>query len=168
MLRTKIPRKNYIKLFLILFFSLIVCTIIFIIYNNWNNNDLPILRNKVSEIEVNDVDNYISENETVLLYFGVVKDENSEKIEKEMLDMIDKDNVDFVYVNITNLKNKKSYFKSFNEKYSDGKMITNYPAFVYIENEKIVDIIQRDDRYLEIEDVENFIKINEIKGEENA
>ena len=168
MLRTKIPRKNYIKLFLILFFSLIVCTIIFIIYNNWNNNDLPILRNKVSEIEVNDVDNYISENETVLLYFGVVKDENSEKIEKEMLDMIDKDNVDFVYVNITNLKNKKSYFNSFNEKYSDGKMITNYPAFVYIENEKIVDIIQRDDRYLEIEDVENFIKINKIKGEENA
>ena len=33
---------------------------------------------------------------------------------------------------------------------------------------EIVDIVQREDRYLEIEEVSNFIDSNEIKGEKDA
>ena len=165
-----VPFKNYIKYGIIVLISIVLCVIAFVIYNNHKNyeNDLPILRNKVSEISVDDVDDYIEENETVLLYFGVVKDDNSEKIENEMIKMIDEDNLSFVYVNITDLNNKKDYFKLFNDKYSSGKKIDNYPAFVYIKDKEIKDIIQRDDRYLEIEEVSKFIESNEIKGEKDA
>ncbi len=165
-----VPFKNYIKYGIIIIITIVLCTITFIIYNNHKKyeNDLPLLRNKVSEINIDDVDNYIDENEVVLLYFGSVKDENSEKIEKEIIKMIDEEKIDFVYVNITNLKNKNDYFKSFNNKYSTGKKIDNYPAFVYIKNKEIIDVIQRDDRYLEIEEVSMFIDNNEIKGEKNA
>lgn len=170
MINREIPFKNYVKYIAIVFFTLLICIVAFIVYNNHKNyeNDLPILRNKVSEINIDDVDNYIDENESVLLYFGVVHDKNSESIEKEMIDMIDKYHIDFVYVNLTDVKNKKDYFKSFNNKYSKGKNIDNYPAFVYIKDKEIVDIVQREDRYLEIEEVSNFIDSNEIKGEKDA
>ena len=170
MINREIPFKNYVKYAVIVFFTLLISIIAFIIYNNHKNyeKDLPILRNKVSEINIDDVDNYIDENESVLLYFGVVHDKNSESIEKEMIDMIDKYHIDFVYVNLTDVKNKKDYFKSFNNKYSKGKNIDNYPAFVYIKDKEIVDIVQREDRYLKIEEVSNFIDSNEIKGEKDA
>lgn len=170
MVLRNVPFKNYVKYGIIVFFTLLICIITFVIYNNHKNyeNDLPILRNKVSEINIDDVDNYIEENEKVLLYFGVVHDENSESIEKEMIKMIDKYHIDFVYVNITDVKNKKDYFESFNKKYSKGKKIENYPAFIYIKDKEIVDIVQREDRYLEIEEVSNFIDNNEIKGEKDA
>lgn len=166
----QIPTKNYIKYGLIIFFTLLGCLILFIIYDNWKkyNNNVPILRNKVSEIEINDVDDYINENENILLYFGVVNDDNSEEIEKELSKMIDKNEINFIYVNITDLKNKRSYLKSFGEKYSSNKTLDNYPAFVYIRDGKIVDVVQRDSRYLEKNDIKSFVELNEIKGEKDA
>ena len=51
---------------------------------------------------------------------------------------------------------------------ASASVIDNYPAFVYIKDKEIVDIVQREDRYLEIEEVSNFIDSNEIKGEKDA
>ena len=167
MVLRNIPFKNYVKFGLIIVTSLITCLLLFIIYNNFKNRS-SVLTNKVKEIEVSDIDNYISENEEVLLYFGVIQDENSKKIEDQMLEMIDNDDLDFVYINISNEKNKKSFLKDFSKKYSEQKVIDDYPAFVYIKNGVIVDAIQKEDRFLKIEDVKEFVETNDIKGEKNA
>ncbi len=163
----KIPMDNYIKLIFIVVVSLIGSIIVYTIYNN-KINDIPLLRNKVKEIDVDDVDDYISENESVLLYFGAVNDNDSKMIEEEMIEYMDLDNVDIVYVNITNLKNKKEYLKEFSTKYSTNKKITNYPAFVYIRDKEIIDLIEQDDRELLINNVIKFVETNEIKSEKNA
>jgi hypothetical protein len=163
----KIPLKNYIKFGIIVLTSLITCFILFIIYNNFKN-DSSVLTNKVSEIDYLDIDNYINENESVLFYFGVVQDENSKKIEEQMLEMIEEKDLDFVYVNLSKLDNKKGFLKKFSKEYSDSKIIDNYPAFVYLKDGNIVDVIQKEDRYLEIDDVERFVESNDIKGEKNA
>ena len=167
MVLRKIPFKNYIKFGLIIIASLITCLLLFIIYNNFKNRT-SVLTNKVKEIEVSDIDNYISENEEVLLYFGVIQDESSKKIEDQMIEMIENDELDFVYVNISNENNKKAFLKDFSKKYSDEKVVDDYPAFVYIKNGVIVDTIQKESRYLEIEDVKDFVETNDIKGEKNA
>ena len=162
MTQKEIPVKNYIKLGIIVLLTLISCLIIYIIYNNNKKyeGDVPLLRNKVSEIEYDDVDDYINDNNTVLLYFGVVHDDNSEKIEEGLIKSIDKDNIEFVYVNITNLKTKTKYFENFNNKYGTSiKKITNYPAFVYIKDKKIEEIVQRDDRYLEMNDISQMMEV---------
>ena len=167
MMLRNIPLKNYIKFGMIIVVSIITCILLFIIYNNFKDRK-SVLTNKVKEIDVLDLDNYISENESVLLYFGVVQDENSKEIEEQMLEMIDEDSLDFVYVNISNVDNRKIFLKDFSKKYSDSKVIDNYPTFVYIKDESIVDYIQKEDRYLEIDDVKVFVETNDIKGETNA
>ena len=167
MIKREIPIKNYIKYLIIIFISIISCIILYTIYNN-KLKDTPILRNIVREIDIKDVDNYIIENESVLLYFGVVNDKDSEKIEKAMIKEMDIDNINIVYVNITELSNKKKYLREFSDKYSKLKKVTTYPAFVYIKNKEIIDVIERDDRELVIENVINFVDTNEIKGEKNA
>ena len=167
MVLRKIPFKNYIKYGIIIFISLTICVLLFIIYNNYKD-DSSILKNKVKEIDALDVDNYISENETVLLYFGVEKDEYSKDIEKQLLEMVEEDDLDFVYVNLSKLNNKKEFLKSISKKYSDNKVISDYPAFVYIKDGVIIDLIQKEDRYLETDDVKVFVETNNIKGEKNA
>ncbi len=166
-MKKQIPRDNYIKLILIIVTSLIGSIILYTIYNAEVNKE-PILRNKVKEIDADDVEDYISENESVLLYFGAVKDNDSEKIEKEMIKKLDLEKIDIVYVNITNLKNRKDYLKKLSNKYSTYKELTNYPSFVFIKDKKIVDVIEKDDKELIISDVIKFIETNEIKGEKNA
>ena len=168
----KVPFKDYVKFGIIVLVSLITCLLLFIIYNNFKDNS-SVLTNKAKEIDIKDLDNYIEDNDTIFLYFGVVDDNNSKKIEEEMVNLIDEDDVDLIYVNISNEKNKKTFLKTFsnkyaNEIYSSNKIVSNYPAFVYIKNGEIVDVIEKDDRNIEIEDVKEFIKANEIKGEKNA
>ena len=162
----KIPFKNYVKYGIIVAVTIISCFILYTIYNNFK--DQSVLRNKVSELNPEKLDEYIDENEYVLLYFGVINDDNSERIEEQLIKMIDKDNLDFIYVNISDLNNKKEYLKKFSEKYSSNKKIDNYPAFVYIKNREIIDVIQREDRYLKIDDVKEFVKDNDIIGEKDA
>ena len=162
-----IPRENYFKYAVVLLVSLISCYLLYTIYNNHAQKE-SLLRNKVKEIDVKDIDNYISENEEVLLYFGVVNDTNSDNIERNMIDTLDLENSKIVYVNITNLENKKDFLKEFSKKYSNVIEVTNYPAFVYIKNQSIIDYVQKDDRYLVMDDVTDLINKNEIKGEKDA
>lgn len=167
MFEKEIPKKNYVKLIIIVLVTLALSVTIFIIYNNKKDydNSQPILRNKVKEIDYNDIDNYIDENETVLLYFGSVKDENSKKVEKDILKLLDKREIDLIYVNITDVDKYKSFCKSFNEKYNS--VLYNYPAFIYIKNKEVVDLVQKSRSNLEIYDITNILDKNEINGEKN-
>ena len=58
MLGKEIPVKNYVKYALIVIFTLTVCIVTFVIYNNQKDyeNNQPILRNKVPEITVEDIE----------------------------------------------------------------------------------------------------------------
>lgn len=170
MLGKEIPVKNYVKYALIVIFTLTVCIVTFVIYNNQKDyeNNQPILRNKVPEITVEDIDNYISENEESLLYFGVVNDKNSRNIEKELLKLVEKDNLKFVYINLTDVKDKEEVYNTINSKYSVNKTISSYPAFLYIKNGKIIDLVQKGNKELYIGDISQLLDINEIKGENDA
>ena len=165
----EIPKKNYRIYFFIVFITLFLSISSYIIYNNHKNyeNSIPILRGNASEIEPKDLDEYLRENDKAILYFGVATDENSRNVETDLIDLINKKNLDVVYVNLTDTVNLKEFFDDFNMKYSDGLQLSNYPAFVLMVNQKIFDIRQRNNRELFITDIEQLIDIYEIRGEKH-
>jgi hypothetical protein len=163
----QIPKKNYIIYSIILCLTLGVSLIAFFIYNNQKSYDdsIPILRAKVKEIESKDVDQYLLENPNSLLYIGVAQDSNSRHIEKELINLINNNNLNVIYLNITDLSNKKEFYKSFNSKYGTNHTLQNYPAFIIIRESKIFDMVQRTDRDLYIGDIQKLIDIYELKGD---
>lgn len=171
-MRTKtkeIPRKNYIIFFLITFFTLAFSITSYIIYENHKNyqNSIPVIRGSASEIEIKDLDEYLVENENALLYFGVATDENSRELEEKFVELINDKHLNIIYVNLTNVEDKEGFYLSFNEKYSNNLKLKDYPAFIIMHERKIMDLVQRDGRDLNIADIEQLIDIYEIKGEVN-
>jgi len=172
MIYRKVPFINYVKFGLIVFFTLLISIIIFIVYNNYKNyiKSIPILRGVVTEINIEDVDNYIEENENLFLYFGAVDDKNSIKLEKKLARYVKNDNLDFIYVNFTNVEDKYSFYDKFNKKYSYSynNKIFSFPAFIYIKNKKIEEIVQKNGTELFIYDILDMIKTYQKKGEKDA
>jgi hypothetical protein len=162
----EIPKKNYLIYSIIFCFTLALSITIFILYNNQKQYEesIPVLRGKTKEMEIKDIDEYLVENPNSLLYFGVANDSNSRNIEKKLISFINKNNLNIIYINLSNVSNKKTFYDDFNKKYSSDKRLENYPAFIIIREGKILDIVQRKDRDLYIGDIEQLIDIYEIKG----
>ena len=165
----EIPKKNYLILASIVCFTLIVSITIYLTYNNQKEyeNTIPILRGEVKEIEAKDVDDYLIENPNSLLYVGVAYDENSKNLEKKLLSLKNKKNLNIIYINLTDLENKKVFYDNFNQKYTQGTKLNNYPAFIIMREGKVLDLVQKNNRDLYIGDVEQLIDIYEIKGDTN-
>ena len=168
----KIPGRNYLILILLFVITIGGAISFYIVYSNASKEEqkIPVLRDKVAEIKSNDIDEYLSENPDSLLYIGVANDENSRKVEKELIDLIDKKQIELIYVNITDLTDseKKDFYKEINDNYSSGeKKLSNYPAFIIIKNQKIYDLVQRNSRDLYLGDIEQLLDIYEI-GVKNA
>ena len=165
----EIPKKNYMILAAIIFFTLAVAITTYIVYNNQKNyeNNIPVIRGKMSEIEAKDIDEYLRENPNSLLYIGVASDSNSRHLEEKLLNLKDRKNLDILYVNISNLDNKKVFYEIFNRKYGNGYVLSNYPAFIIIRDGKVFDMRERTNNDLYIGDIEQLIDVYEIEGTKN-
>ena len=171
MRKKNISKNNYILCAVIFTVTIVVCLMIFFIMENNKeyNSKIPILRGKVSEIEPKDLDNYLMENPDVLLYIGVADDNNSRKVEEKFKKVIEENNLNIIYLNLTNLSEKeiKEYLNDFSSKYSSSKAINNYPAFLVIFDSQVVDFVQKENRDLDISDISHILDMYEIKGEKN-
>lgn len=168
----KIPGRNYLILILLFIITIGGAISFYIVYNNASNEELkiPVLRDKVAEIKTGGVDVFLSENPDALIYVGVANDDNSRKLEKDLIELINKKQIELVYINITDLteSERKDFYKDFNDKYSQGeKKLSNYPAFIIVRNQKVYDMVQRNSRDLYLGDIEQLLDIYEI-GEKNA
>ena len=163
----EIPKKNYYILTAIVLITLIISITACIVYNNQKKyeNNIPVIRGKISEIEAKDIDEYLRENPNSLLYIGVASDNNSRSLEEELLALKEKKNLDLLYVNISDLKNKKVFYEDFNRKYGNGFELSNYPAFIVIKDGKVYNMKEKKDTDLYIYDIEQLI--NEIEGIKN-
>ena len=171
MRKRSISKKNYILCAIIFILTITICLMIFFIMENNKkyNSKIPILRGTASEIEPKDLDNYLIENPDVLLYIGVADDFNSRKVEEKFKKIIEENDLNVIYLNLTNLTKKeiKEYLSDFSSKYSSSKNVNNYPAFLIVFNRKVVDFVQKESRDLDISDISHILDMYEIKGEKN-
>lgn len=154
--------ENYIKLLLIL--VLIICVALFIrnIYTKGNNKSIDsYFANNVSKVlNYNEVDNFLKENDTIILYISDRNIDNS-NLEEELINIVKENELedDFVYVDITKVKDKIKYMEKFNNEY-DIEGVLEYPALVYFKNGNIQDVLFTN---LDKNTFEMFIERNEMK-----
>ena len=165
----KISRKNYTLVFTIIAMTLVAATALFVIYNNQKEieKDIPVLRGHSKEIELKDLDMYFTENQDFLLFVGASDDDISRKVEDDLIDVIDKNDLEIIYLNAKNIEDKQAFYDDFNTKYAFDKFLSNYPALLIIRDGKVLDLVQSDRKSVNAGDIIQLLELNELIGEDN-
>lgn len=166
----KIPIKNYIIIIVIFIVSISFAMFLRNWYNSYQDyqKTIPVLNGVVSEVRYNEIDNYIVDNQNVIIYIGVATDDNCRKLEKGLKKIIEKRHLKekIVYFNITDVSDKELLLKEFNDKYALEDKIYTYPAIILIENGKVVDFKSKNaSQDLLISDVEQLFDEYEVQGD---
>ncbi len=162
----KIPFNNYIKV------GLAVVVVVFgsLILRNWYigsiNYELnvPIITETlISEVNTDEVYNYVRENENTILYMGVVNDENCRNFEREFNVIITRRSLEdtITYLNISKVKSKSKFIKEFN-KFYDAEL-KGYPSLIIFEEGEVkATLTVKTGKQLDIEDVIEFLDKNGV------
>ncbi|MCI8347510.1 MAG: hypothetical protein HFJ12_06170 [Bacilli bacterium] len=163
----KVPTRNYmilVTIFLITFLFVYYLYRFYVVYSNYQK-ETPILRDILPEITDQELEHYVQEAPTTVIYLCTASNDICRKFEKSFKKLIEKKNLK-TYITYVNLSNTDfdTFTKKFNDQYQDKQKLNNYyPALVVFEDNKIRDIIQNSKKYqLTITDTEQFLKRNRI------
>ncbi len=163
--------KNYFILILIFVLGIGITLYLSRLYHVYDEyqKQTPVIRGAVSELTNEELEHYLLENPTTVLYMCTASDMLCRNFEKDFKKLIEKDNLQekIVYLNLSDI-DQKEFVDSFNEKYPyRNKLTSRYPAIVLFEEGKIINILQGSSKEkLTIKKTEQFIDLNNI-GESN-
>lgn len=163
-----IPNKNYIKLAIIFVVTISVVVFLYVMYASQKEyiNNIPVIRGNIAELNEQDLNNYFIGNDDFLLYIGVANDENCRELEEDLIELLKERRIsNAVYLNITDVINKNEFYNVFNSNYSLNEKLNSYPAFLVVSDKKVVDLVQRKDKKLTIENIEQLLDEYEITGD---
>lgn len=159
--------KNYIVLIVI--FALGIGLTIY--FCNWYHvydeyqKQTPVIRGILQEITNEELEHYIMENPTTVIYMCTSSDMVCRNYEKDLKKLVETENLQetIVYLNLTNLDIDK-FIEDFNNKYPHKiKLTKNYPTLVIFEDGKIINSLQgKENEKLTISKTKQFIEINKI------
>ena len=165
-----IPNKNYIIVAVIFIITIGLMFFLrnwYISYQDYENT-IPVLTGVISEVKYTEIDNYLNDNPSVVIYMGDVKDSDCREFELDLKQLIEnkqiKDKV--IYYNITDVKNKNLLLKEFNDKYTLNNKISSYPVVMIFEDGKIVDYRSKTaSKNLTISDINLLFNEYDVYGE---
>lgn len=137
----------------------------YISYQNYQLT-IPVLKGTLKEIAVNEVDNYITENDDAIIYFEVSNEEESRKVSKGLIDIVKEKNLTdrVVYLNLSSLTDKDSFLKEFSSKYLEKEI--NYPSIVvFNDGEASLFATKTKNKKLRASDIAQLFDEHEIEGE---
>lgn len=148
-----IPKKNYIKVFLIYAIVLVMTFIAVYSYDSYQKyqNSISILKDTIVELNIESFNNYILENEDFLLYIGVPSSKESRRVEEDLLSVIEKYQLEnrMIYLNVSD--GWTNFSQDFNTTYD--KKLDKYPAFVIFSNGQVLDLVQSGNKNLTAADI---------------
>lgn len=147
----EIPRKNYIYLGLLTIIVILICFLLMNAYNK-NSNKIyeSVVKEVVSEIKYDDLENYLQENPDVVIYiYDNTKKVNS-VLEKDIKELLTKYHVQqyFVYMEKSELLAR------------DYDLNSNNPIFIAYKDGKVSEILSK--KEYKIKDIRNFLIRNEV------
>ena len=159
--------KNYLLLILLFCIgvglTLYLCKL-YDVYDEYQK-ETPVIRDTLSEITDEELEHFLMENPTSVIYMCTSSDMTCRNYEKDFKKLIKKDNLQdiIVYLNLSNIDQKK-FINDFNNVYQYKISLTsNLPAIVYFEDGKIKNILQGNSKEkLTITKTKQFIEINKI------
>lgn len=167
MKENKIPVKNYF----ILAFIFLLGIGLTMYFCKWyevidtEKKQTPVIRGIIPEISSQELDNFVLENPTTVLYLCTSDNMKCRNFEKDFKKYIIKESMEnyIVYVNLTNI-NQVKFVKDFNNNYEyKTKLTPNYPALIYFNDGKISDMIEgTNSNKLTLSKAKDFLEKNKI------
>lgn len=163
----KIGLKNYLILALIFLVATAVTLYLCNVYSVYQESklEIPVIRGTLSEITSEELEHYISENPTTILYICTASDSACRNYEKDLKKVVNSKELqnEIVYLNIVP-EEATNFVRTFNEKYASRvKLTENFPALVAIEESKIIHILQqKEEQKLTISKTQQFIELHKI------
>ena len=163
-----VPLKNYIIL-LVIFAGTFLLTYYlyrwYKVYADYQNN-IPVIRDSLTEITKEEMEHYIEENTSATIYVCTADNQNCRSFEKNFKKLVDKKALKeyIIYVGVTS-QEMDQFVSDFNQKYQYKiKLTKNVPAFITFEDGKVTDILEadKDTDKLSITDVSKYLKVNKI------
>ncbi len=157
----EIPKKNYFILFIVIVFSLLIAFYFRNWYKAYEDSYLSksIVGNYLFEINYKELDNYLVENQSAIIYVSKVGNEKIRNFEKKFINAINQNDLKnkILYLDLSNYKGDT------NDKYTiNDKDITSVPNISVFKNGKLDDIYVIDvDGY----NMEKIISYLILKGE---
>lgn len=157
----EIPKKNYFILFIVIVFSLLIAFYFRKWYKAYEDSYLSksIVGNYLFEINYKELDNYLVENQSAIIYVSKVGNEKIRNFEKKFINAINQNDLKnkILYLDLSNYKGDT------NDKYTINDMnITSVPNISVFKNGKLDDIYVIDvDGY----NMEKIISYLILKGE---
>lgn len=166
----EVPTKNYIIIGIIFVISFVLMLMGGKWYKNYLEYQLtiPVISGYVNELSEQEIDNYLLENNDVMIYIGKSDDNNCRILEKDLKTFIKKHNLrgQIIYIDLNKINNKESFINDFNQKYATNKMIEEYPVFIILEDAKILDLVSKTKiQNLYIDDIEQLLEEYELLGD---
>lgn len=170
-LKTKKKIHNYIILFVIILLSVGIVLYLcrwYEVYDEYEK-EIPVIRDSLLEITNEDLEHYILDNPTAVIYMCTASSESCRSFEKDFVKLIQKEELGdkIIYLNLSNV-DQEQFVKEFNEKYPyKVELTTNYPAFVIFEDGKVHSMLQgKENKKLTVSKVNQFLDLNKIGEEE--
>lgn len=163
----KVGVKNYVILTLIFAVATVITLYLCNVYSVYQKSklEIPVIRGTLSEITSEELEHYISENPSTLLYICTASNTACRNYENDLKKLIKKEQLqdEIIYLNITE-EEKETFVKTFNEKYTKRvKLTKNYPAFVAFEDGKVIHTLQpKEKEKLTITKTQQFIDLHKI------
>lgn len=168
---TKEKKKGGLKNYLILaaiFLAGIGLTFylcnLYTVYDEYQKQT-PVIRDTLSEITADELEHYILENPTIVIYMCTSSDMVCRNYENGFKKLIKSKELqdEIVYLNLSDLDQQK-FIEDFNNKYNfKVKLTTDYPAIVMFEDGKITSLLQENDkRDFTISTVKDYLELNMI------
>ncbi len=108
----KKQKQNYIILVVIYIVVIVLVLYLASLYNNYESyqKEIPVLKDIVLEINSKEVEHYLTENPSPILYLCTASDSDCREFEETMKSPLEKNNYeDLVYVNLEDVDDKTSY-----------------------------------------------------------
>lgn len=170
MTKREIPNKNYV------IFMIVAIASFMIVFNlaNWYKNtkeeyiDKSIMSDTVSEVYENDIDNYIVENESFVLYISSRNDTTIKEFEKDLAELIIDEDISNKVIYLDTRDISSNFFDGFLTKHLNKEIITDLnsldiiPNALYFKDHKITSVLYRINTTHDVDQVLQFLINNEV------
>lgn len=162
----KIPLKNYFIILAIFAAAIILVLYIRNVYQVYKQEKLqiPVIRDTLSEIKPDELEHYLQDNPTTIVYICTAEDKKCRDYESSFKKYIKREELQdsIVYLNIS--EEKETFTEDFNNAYNYRRKLTdNYPALVSFEDGKINNLLQvKEKDKLTIAKTRQFVELQKI------
>lgn len=157
----EVPKKNYV-----IFLLMVVAVVIVVLYlsethkTRISHKYISSMNNFVTEIKVDDIENYIIENPLVVIYVSDKKDESLKEREEDFKELLTEYNIQRYFVYLDMSIDTESVSNNFENKYNEELYYENLPILFVMIDGQVVDIYN--EKNYDTTKIVAFLKKNEV------